>query len=118
MFQVATVFTHGTSEKSSGAKQSLTRAPCRGLGGTCRAASAPSSESPPPTPFPHARGGDAARPGHTGQRATCAAAAALTPTGPSPGFTFPTGPVKPEESGSGIPVRFGRLPVGTGQIQI
>ena len=34
------------------------------------------------------------------------------------GFTFPTGPAKPEESGSGIPVRFGRLPVGTGQIQI
>ena len=33
-------------------------------------------------------------------------------------FTFPTGPAKPEESGSGIPVRFGRLPVGTGQIQI
>ena len=36
----------------------------------------------------------------------------------SPGFTFPTGPAKPEESGSGIPARFGRLPVGTGQIQI
>ena len=35
-----------------------------------------------------------------------------------PGFTFPTGLAKPEESGSGIPVRFGRLPVRTGQIQI
>jgi len=34
------------------------------------------------------------------------------------GFTFPTGPAKPEEFGSGVPVRFGRLPVGTGQIQI
>ena len=31
-------------------------------------------------------------------------------------FTFPTGPAKPEEFGSGIPVQFGRLPVGTGQI--
>ena len=40
------------------------------------------------------------------------------PTDAHAGFTFPTGPAKPEESGSGIPVRFGWLPVGTGQIQI
>ena len=34
------------------------------------------------------------------------------------GFNLPTSPAKPAESGSGIPVRFGRKPVGTGQIQI
>ena len=35
-----------------------------------------------------------------------------------PGFNLPTGPVKPAGSGTGIPDRFGRKPVETGQIQI
>ena len=34
------------------------------------------------------------------------------------GFTLPTGPTKPAGSGTGIPDRFGRNPVETGQIQI
>jgi len=39
------------------------------------------------------------------------------PGSPSPaGFHLPTGPAKPPESGTGIPVRFGRKPVGTGRI--
>jgi len=35
-----------------------------------------------------------------------------------PGFTIPTGPVKPPPSGSGLPDRFDRKPVETGWIQI
>ena len=35
-----------------------------------------------------------------------------------PGFYLPTGPAKPVRSGTGIPVRFGRKPVGTGGSQI
>ena len=35
-----------------------------------------------------------------------------------PGFTNPTGPVKPPPSGSGLPDRFDRKPVETGWIQI
>ena len=34
------------------------------------------------------------------------------------GFHLSTGPAKPPGSGTGIPVRFGRKPVGTGGIQI
>jgi len=34
------------------------------------------------------------------------------------GFHLPTGPAKPPGSGTGIPVQFGRKPVGTDQIQI
>ena len=35
------------------------------------------------------------------------------------GFHLPSGPAKPSGSGTGIPVRFGRKPVGTpGRIQI
>ena len=34
------------------------------------------------------------------------------------GFHLPTEPAKPPGSGTGIPVRFGRKPVGTGGIQI
>ena len=34
------------------------------------------------------------------------------------GFNLPTGPAKPPGSGTGIPVRFGRKPVGTGRSQI
>ena len=33
---------------------------------------------------------------------------------PQPGFTNPTGPVKPPPSGSGLPDRFDRKPVKTG----
>ena len=33
-----------------------------------------------------------------------------------PGFTLPTGPAKPAGSGTGIPDRFGRKSVETGQI--
>ena len=33
------------------------------------------------------------------------------------GLSKPTGPVKPERSGSGLPDRFDRKPVETGQIQ-
>ena len=35
-----------------------------------------------------------------------------------PEFHLPTGPAKPPGSCTGIPVRFGRKPVGTGRIQI
>jgi len=35
-----------------------------------------------------------------------------------PGFNLPTGPAKPVLSGTGLPVRLGRKPVGTGGIQI
>ena len=34
------------------------------------------------------------------------------------GFNLPTGPAKPPGSGTGIPVRFARKPVGTGRSQI
>ena len=34
------------------------------------------------------------------------------------GFKLLTGPAKPPGSGTGIPVRFGRKPIGTGRIQI
>ena len=37
--------------------------------------------------------------------------------GAAPGFLLPTGPAKPAGSGTGIPDRFGRKPVETGQIQ-
>jgi len=40
------------------------------------------------------------------------------PTEVRAGFHLPTGPTKPPGSGTGIPVRFGRKPVGTGGIQI
>ena len=35
-----------------------------------------------------------------------------------PGLSKPTGPVKPVRSGSGLPDRFDRKPVETGQIKI
>ena len=37
---------------------------------------------------------------------------------PRSGFYLPTGPAKLVRSGTGIPVRFGRKPFGTGGIQI
>ena len=39
------------------------------------------------------------------------------PSWPAPGLSKPTGPVKSVRSGSGLPDRFDRKPVETGQIQ-